>query len=53
MSINFLEHAVVDTIVPRTSGAGFEELLSSAVQASKENEATLLPSVPQRTLLFF
>lgn len=52
-SESFLEGAVIDTIVPEASETKIEEALSEAIQTGPGDDASLLPSVAQRSLLFF
>ncbi|KAI5285082.1 hypothetical protein KEM54_000844 [Ascosphaera aggregata] len=50
---SFLEGAVIDTIIPQASDANLEEALSDARQIGSGDDASMLPTVTQRSLLFF
>lgn len=49
----FLETAVLDTLVPAASHSDIAEVLASATQDEGGIPTSLLPSVEQRSLLFF
>jgi hypothetical protein len=48
-----LKNAVIDTIVPAISDLDIEEALSQSSEEGHLNSSGILPSIPQRQLLFF
>ncbi|EEH40891.1 hypothetical protein PAAG_02867 [Paracoccidioides lutzii Pb01] len=49
----FLRGAVLDTIVPYVSEINLEETLDSSIQEDIDESSSLLPTIRQRSLLFF
>ncbi|PGH33362.1 hypothetical protein GX50_03839 [[Emmonsia] crescens] len=49
----FLRRAVLDTIVPYATQVNLEDVLSSSIQDDIEDSQSLLPTIRQRSLLFF
>ena len=53
LSGEFLETALLDTLVPLASSSDITEVLASSTQDEAGVDTSLLPSVEQRSLLFF
>ncbi|OJD28209.1 hypothetical protein ACJ73_00392 [Blastomyces percursus] len=49
----FLRRAVLDTIVPYATQANLEDALNASIQEDVEYAPSLLPTIRQRSLLFF
>ncbi|OAX83434.1 hypothetical protein ACJ72_02197 [Emergomyces africanus] len=49
----FLQRAVLDTIVPYATQVNLEDALNSSIQEDVEDSPSLLPTIRQRSLLFF
>ncbi|PGH02565.1 hypothetical protein GX51_04592 [Blastomyces parvus] len=49
----FLRRAVLDTIVPYATQINLEDALNSSIQEDAEDAPSLLPTIRQRSLLFF
>lgn len=53
LSGEFLDTALLDTLVPLVSSADITEALASSPQHESGSATSLLPSIEQRSLLFF
>ncbi|OJD18851.1 hypothetical protein AJ78_01184 [Emergomyces pasteurianus Ep9510] len=49
----FLRRAVLDTIIPYATQVNLEDALNSSIQEDIEDSPSLLPTIRQRSLLFF
>ena len=52
-SIDFVESAVLDTIVPAASNLNIEEALAGSVDRLDDRNGSPLASIPQRHALYF